>query len=96
MSRTLNRLVLAFSAGVCVLPGAAGAAELAVPLKAPAIASPAAGCGRCGHLAVTHIRHRQLAMSYGPYLDPRQRDEPRYYWGPVRSFPRYQTFYPAQ
>jgi hypothetical protein len=35
-------------------------------------------------------------MTYGPYFDPRLRDEPRYYWGPVRSFPRYQTFYPAQ
>ncbi|MDQ8732551.1 hypothetical protein [Bradyrhizobium sp. LHD-71] len=77
--------------------GSAEAAELAVPLKAPAVVSPAGPwCGRCGELIVTRVRHRQLAMTYGPYFDPRERDEPRYYWGAVRSFPRYQTVYPVR
>jgi hypothetical protein len=97
MSRKPIQLVLAFCAAVSALSGTAGAAELAVPPSAPALVSPAGtGCGRCGYLTVTYVRHRQLAMTYGPYFDPRLRDEPRYYWGPVRSFPRYQTFYPAQ
>jgi hypothetical protein len=97
MSRKPIQLVLAFCAAISALSGTAGAAELAVPAKAPALAAPAGtGCGRCGQLAVTHVRHRQLAMSYGPYFDPRVRDEPRYYWGPVQSFPRYRTVYPVQ
>jgi hypothetical protein len=97
MSRKPIRLVLAFCAAACALSGTAWAAEPAVPLKAPAAVSSAGpGCGRCGTLTVTYVRHRQLAMTYGPYFDPRQRDEPHYYRGPVRSFPRYQTFYPAQ
>lgn len=78
--------------------GTAKAAELPVLQRAPVAVAPAithCGC-RCGCLAVTYVRHRQLAMTYGPYLDPRERDEPRYYWGPVKRFARYQTVYPIQ
>lgn len=90
-------IALAFVAVISVISAAAGAAELAVPFKAPSVVSPAGtGCGRCGELMVTRVRHRQLAMTYGPYFDPRERDEPHYYWGPMRSFPRYQTVYPGR
>jgi hypothetical protein len=96
MSRRSTSLALAVFAAAAAFSGAAGAADRPVLRKAPAVVSPAECVARCGKLVVTRVRHKQLAMSYGPYFDPRQRDEPRYYWGPVRSFPRYQTVYPAR
>src|SRR5262249_12097229 len=63
------------------------------PVKArrSAVVAPVRDCGCCGCLVVTHVRHPQLAMTYGWQLDPRRREEPHYYWGSVRAFPRYQT-----
>lgn len=78
--------------------GSAQSAELAVrPERMARIyepARPACGC-RCGCLEVTHVRHREIAMTYGSQFDPRRLDEPRYYWGPERSYPRYRTWYDA-
>jgi hypothetical protein len=96
MSRRSTSLALALFAAAAAFSGAAGAAELPVLRKAPAVVSPAECVARCGQLVVTQVRHKQLAMSYSPYFDPRLRDEPHYSWGPVRSFPRYQTVYPAR
>ena len=47
---------------------------------------------RCGCLVVTHVRHREISMTFSPESDPRRFDEPRYYPGPVRSYPRYATW----
>jgi hypothetical protein len=48
-------------------------------------------CGTCGCLQVTHVWHRELRTTYGAGFDPRNYDttEPHYYFGPVRSYPRY-------
>jgi hypothetical protein len=89
-----------FSMALFAAPGAflgtASAAELAVAPRVAAVAPAVTQCGcRCGCLAVTYVRHRQLEMSYGYLLDPRQRDEPRYFWGRTRNFARYQTVVPV-
>ncbi|MGY4234674.1 hypothetical protein ACVIIW_003621 [Bradyrhizobium sp. USDA 4449] len=47
-------------------------------------------CGpRCGCATEVHVRHRSLEQSYSYTLDPRTRDEPRYSYGPARTYVRY-------
>ena len=48
-------------------------------------------CGPCGCLHVGYVRHRELRTTYGIGVDPRNYDttEPHYYFGPMRSYPRY-------
>ena len=56
----------------------------------PTAAGPA-GCGPCGCLRVAYDHHRELRTTYGTGFDPRNYDftEPHYYFGAMRSYPRY-------
>jgi hypothetical protein len=50
-------------------------------------------CGpRCGCPVVTFVRHRELRMGYPSSFDPRVKDEPHYFYGPVRTYARFGTF----
>ena len=91
MKRALIAATLALLAVVSGPTGSAVADEWQPRARRSAAVAPARDCGCCGCLVVSHVRHRQLAMTYGYGLDPRRREEPHYYWGPVRSFPRYQV-----
>ena len=96
MGRPFVIVGLALFAATASFSGSARAADYAVKTRV-AVAAVTSSCGcRCGCLAVTYVRHRQLAMSYGYNLDPRARDEPRYFWGRERAFPRYETVYPVR
>lgn len=65
-----------------------GAAELRAPRP---IAHPAGYCGPCGCLGVEYVYHRELRSTYGLGFDPRNYDttQPKYYFGPIRAYPRY-------
>jgi hypothetical protein len=68
------------------------AAEMPVPTdvtQAPNLVPN--DCGPCGCLSVTYVDHRELRSTYGLNYDPRNYDttEPQFYFGPVRSYPRY-------
>jgi hypothetical protein len=68
------------------------AAELESALgvtRAPLGARPA--CGPCGCLEAGRVRHRSMETTYGTGFDPRNYNttEPHFYFGPVRSYPRY-------
>jgi hypothetical protein len=39
------------------------------------------------------VRHREIGMTFTPQYDPRRFDEPRYFYGPVRTYARYETWY---
>jgi hypothetical protein len=72
------------------------AADYAVPLarhaeRAPYIdRGPNPYCGpRCGCPTVVQVRHKSLQQAYPSGFDPRTRDEPQYYYGPVRKYVRY-------
>jgi hypothetical protein len=48
-------------------------------------------CGpRCGCPEVTFVRHRQLVQYYSSGFDPRERDEPHYAYGAVRTYARFE------
>lgn len=81
-------LAVMMSAVASLLTGAARAADMGVPESA---AVAPAGCGPCGCLTVTYVRHRELRSTYGTGFDPRNFDEtePHYYFGPMRTYPRY-------
>lgn len=85
-------LVLTAIAGflACALPVATKAADLSVAPNTPQAAEPA-GCGPCGCLTVTYVRHREMLSTYGAGFDPRNFDtaEPYFYYGRVRSYPRF-------
>ena len=50
-------------------------------------------CGPCcGCPDVVFVRHRELRMGYPYSFDPRVRDEPHYYYGPVRKYARFGKF----
>lgn len=77
------------AAGGTVTTGFARAADLQV--VAPTSYGATRWCGCCGCLHVGHVHHRELRTTYGTGVDPRNYDtqEPHYYFGPVRSYPRY-------
>jgi hypothetical protein len=76
------------AAGTMVGTGFARAADLQV---APTRYAATLWCGCCGCLQVSHMHHRELRTTYGTGFDPRNYDsqEPHYYFGPMRSYPRY-------
>jgi hypothetical protein len=54
-------------------------------------------CGpRCGCPTVTFVRHRQLGQYYASGFDPREREEPRYSYGAVRTYARFERRYYAE
>jgi hypothetical protein len=91
MSNAVRPVLLAgvlAAAGVTMAPSFAPAADLAV---AAPMRHAARWCGPCGCLHVGYVRHRELRTTYGIAFDPRNYDtqEPHYYLGPVRAYPRY-------
>src|SRR5262245_53123464 len=90
MSKALSVLMLgiAIAVGAMGLSSFARAADLQVVGPAPYATR---WCGCCGCLQASHVRHRELRTTYGIGLDPRNYDtqEPHYYFGPMRSHPRY-------
>lgn len=50
--------------------------------------SPYCGC-QCGCPLVTYVRHRETLMAYPSAFDPRQRDEPVYFYGGMKSYARF-------
>ena len=91
MSKTLAPALLvgiAIAAGAAGMPSFARAADLQV--VGPAHYATR-WCGCCGCLHESYVRHRELRTTYGIGFDPRNYDtqEPHYYFGPVRSYPRY-------
>lgn len=48
-------------------------------------------CGPCGCTNVVYVYHREMRSTYGLGYDPRNYDatQPRYYFGPMRAYPRY-------
>lgn len=48
-------------------------------------------CGpRCGCPPVTFVRHRELRQFYPSTFDPRERDEPQYAYGAIRTYARFE------
>jgi hypothetical protein len=64
----------------------ATAAELST---LPRIRYASPWCYCCLH--VSYVRHRELRTTYGIGFDPRNYDttQPHYYYGPMRTYPRY-------
>jgi hypothetical protein len=91
MSRLITSVLmtgLLAAAGATLAPTLSVAADLqALPLAHEATRY----CGTCGCLQVSHVRHRELRSTYGIAFDPRNYDttEPHYYFGPIRTYPRY-------
>jgi hypothetical protein len=83
---TKSMLVLAAVVGLMALPSSTRAADLGV---APQAGAPV--CPPCGCLTVSYVYHPELRSTYGTGFDPRNYDEtqPRYYFGPVRAYPRF-------
>jgi hypothetical protein len=49
-------------------------------------------CGpRCGCPTVTFVRHRELRQYYASSFDPRERDEPQYAYGAMRTYARFEN-----
>ena len=94
MSRTLLGLVVFGLIGITqAMP--AVAADYTVPPRerhATTDRGPNPYCGpRCGCPAVTFVRHRELRQSYASSLDPRERDEPHYSYGAIRTYARFEN-----
>jgi hypothetical protein len=79
---------LAVATGIAAMASSVQAADLPIP---PSARHAARWCGPCGCLHRTFVYHRELRTTYGIGFDPRNYDttEPRYYFGPVRAYPRY-------
>ena len=94
MSRALLGLVLiSFNSVALVAPAAA--ADYEAHPRAARHATIDRGsnpyCGpRCGCPAVTFVRHRELRQYYAASFDPRERDEPQYAYGAVKTYARFE------
>ena len=84
-----SMLVLATLAGAFLYLSSGPIRAADLPLAAGVERGP--DCGPCGCLSVEYVHHRELLSTYGTGFDPRNYDEtePHYYFGPVRSYPRY-------
>jgi hypothetical protein len=88
--------LLTLTLGMWTLVTPSYAADYAVPARRTAARIPYIDrgpnpyCGpRCGCPTVAQVRHRSLQQAYPATFDPRTRDEPHYYYGPVRTYVRY-------
>ena len=91
MSKLVRSVLMAgilAAAGATMTPAVSAAADLQVVGPAQ---HATRWCGCCGCLQASHVRHRELRTTYGTGFDPRNYDtqEPHYYFGPMRSYPRY-------
>ena len=51
-------------------------------------------CGpRCGCPAIINVRHRELRQYYASSFDPRERDEPRYSYGAMKTYARFEKYF---
>jgi hypothetical protein len=98
MSRSYVGLVALAAAGIASVVPARAADYVAHPRKAHVAASvlqidrgPNPYCDtRCGCPAAVYVRHRSLEAVYPYTFDPRNKsDEPRYSYGPSRTYVRY-------
>jgi hypothetical protein len=90
MSKALSALLL----GIAIAAGANGMSSFARAADLQVVGPAHYGtrsCGCCGCLHESYVRHRELRTTYGIRFDPRNYDtqEPHYYFGPVRTYPRY-------
>lgn len=92
----MSRLLLIVTAlGGIFLSSSAMAADYSAPRVRHAYVARQANpyCGPCcGCPVVTFVRHRELRMGYPSSFDPRVLDEPRYFYGPVRTYARFGRF----
>ena len=94
MSRFITGL--AASVALATLSTAAFAADYAVPpqVRSAEVYQGNPYCSEtCGCPIVTHVRHRQLEQGYPSGFDPRDfnYNEPRYYWGPRKTYTRWEN-----
>jgi hypothetical protein len=83
--------------GMCIaaiLATLFGSPAVAADLSVPPTVAPAGAqsyCGPCGCQGVAYVYHRSLESTYGLNFDPRNYDQtvPHYYFGRMRSYPRY-------
>jgi hypothetical protein len=99
MSRAFLGLVILGLIGITqAMP--AVAADYAVPPRerhATIDRGPNPYCGpRCGCPAATFVRHRELRQSYASSLDPREKDEPRYSYGAMKTYARFENQFEPQ
>jgi hypothetical protein len=93
MSRAFLTAVLATLTGVIVTVPAVAADYTVYPRERYVTIDrgPNPYCGpRCGCPIVTFVRHRELRQYYSYALDPRERDEPRYTYGAMRTYARFE------
>jgi len=93
MSRSFAGLVLLGLGGIMMATPAV-AADYAVQPRERYLQidrGPNPYCGpRCGCPTVTFVRHRELRQSYSSGFDPRERDEPHYSYGAVKTYARFE------
>jgi hypothetical protein len=93
MLRNFLGLVLVCSNGV-MLAMPASAADYPVRPRAEYATidrGPNPYCGpRCGCPTVTFVRHKELRQFYASTFDPRDKDEPQYTYGAVRTYARFE------
>jgi hypothetical protein len=93
MSRSFLGLAILGLAGA-IVTGPAIAADYAVHPRQQYVTidrGPNPYCGpQCGCPEVVFVRHRELRQSYASGFDPREREEPRYSYGAVRTYARYE------
>ena len=95
MSRSFLGSV-ATALGLIVLAMPAFAADLALYPRQSRYAvidqGPNPYCGpRCGCPTVTFVRHRSLVQYYPSGFDPREREEPSYAYGGMRTYARFEN-----
>jgi hypothetical protein len=95
MSRSILGLVVLSLSGIALAVPAAAADYDAHPRStrySTIDRGPNPYCGpRCGGPAVTFVRHRELRQYYASSFDPRERDEPQYAYGAVRTYARFEN-----
>ena len=85
------RALAGLGSAAVLLVAFSGTPVPAADLKVPGGVAYGPDCGPCGCLRVAYVRHPTIQTTYGTGFDPRNFDtqEPHYFLGKVRSFPRY-------
>jgi hypothetical protein len=97
--RALAGFLSAAVVGVSLQVSPAVAADYSVPpvvkqARVAKVKNPYCGC-KCGCPVVTLVRHREVLMGFPHTFDPRVDNEPRYFYGRMRTWPRYARAVPA-
>jgi hypothetical protein len=95
MSRSFLGFALASVIGLTLAAPAVAADYEAHPRSSRYVTidrGPNPYCGpRYGCPEVTYVRHRSLRQYYESSFDPRERDEPRYAYGAVKTYARFEN-----